>query len=166
MPVKRKVFVSYHHDNDRAYYDSFVKLFAGYYDILSDHSVRQEINSDNADYVIRRIRELYLTGASTTIVLCGAQTSGRRFVDWEILSSLNQQMGIVGVNLPTNLPNANQKYIVPDRLHANISTGYASWLQWAGIVQSPSILMQAIEASLSAKRSLIDNSAPKKLRNS
>jgi hypothetical protein len=33
-PVKRKIFISYHHDNDQAYYNGFVKFFSDQYPSL------------------------------------------------------------------------------------------------------------------------------------
>ena len=82
--IRRKVFVSYHHDLDQAYYDRFSALFCGVYDILQDRSLDRRIGSEEAEYVMRRIREDYLRGSSVTIVLCGRETPWRKYVDWEI----------------------------------------------------------------------------------
>jgi antiphage defense system Thoeris ThsB-like protein len=56
VPSRPRVFVSYHHHNDRSYYDQFVHLFEDTYDVLQDASVDREIDSDDAEYVIRNIR--------------------------------------------------------------------------------------------------------------
>ena len=42
------------------------------------------IDIDNTDYVMRRIRELYLKDSTVTIVLIGKCTWARRSIDWEI----------------------------------------------------------------------------------
>ncbi len=165
MAIRRKVFVSYHHDSGGEYYERFSRIFDNYHQVVTDNSVERLIDSDDSDYVMRRIRENYLTGSSVTIVLCGAQTWGRKYVDWEILASLNQQMGLIGLNLPTNPLNINGKYGVPDRLHDNIQSGYASWLQWGDIVANPQRLLNEIESSLKKGKGLINNSRPKRLRN-
>lgn len=165
MAVRRKVFVSYHHDADRAYYDAFVRLFSGTYNVVHDNSVDRPIGSEDADYVIRRIRENYLTGSTATIVLCGQYTWGRKYVDWEILASLNQRMGLLGLNLPTNLLNSNGKYSVPARLHDNIESGYAIWRSWNTVVRKPSSFSALVEAAIANDKGLIDNSRPKRLRN-
>lgn len=34
--VKRKVFVSYHHDGDQPYYDAFARFFADTHEVLAD----------------------------------------------------------------------------------------------------------------------------------
>src|SRR5438874_1865601 len=81
---RRKVFVSYHHAADSDAYAAFARVFSEGLELVQDNSVERRIGSDDADYVIRRIRENYLTGSSVTIVLCGRNTYGRKFVDWEI----------------------------------------------------------------------------------
>ena len=73
-PTKRKVFVSYHHGGDAAYYAAFSQQFSETYDVVHDNSVDRLIDSDDVDYVLRKIREDYMIGTSCTIVLCGAQT--------------------------------------------------------------------------------------------
>lgn len=165
MYVRRKVFVSYHHDQDRPYYQALVDRFADRYELVHDNSVDRTIDSDNPEYVMRRIRENYLTGASVTIVLCGPYTWGRKYVDWEILASLNQQMGLVGINLPTNPVRPDGTNQVPDRYFDNWRTGYAQWEHWDRILSQPALLPTVLEASLSASRRLIDNSRPKRLIN-
>ena len=83
-PARRKGFVSYQHHGDRPYYLEFARFFSDAYEAVEDHSVEREIDSDDAEYVSRCIRENYITGTSCTIVLCGPTTSQRKFVDWEI----------------------------------------------------------------------------------
>ena len=51
-PVKRSVFVSYHHGGDRTYYDAFSQLFANNCQVIQDNSVEREIDSEDAEYVI------------------------------------------------------------------------------------------------------------------
>jgi len=163
--VKRKVFVSYHHGNDRNYYDAFIKSFSNTYDVVHDNSVERAVNSDNTDYVIRKIRENYITGSSCTIVLCGPQTPWRKFVDWEIKATLDKQHALIGVNLPTNPLNTDNKYTVPDRLLHNIQSGFAVWIDWTTFTQSHDAVRQYIELAKSRSISLIDNSRPLRQRN-
>ena len=99
--VKRKVFISYHHGCDQAYYDAFSKAFCDTYDVISDNSLEREIDSDDVEYVIQRIRNDYVTGSSCTIVLVGKDTWGRKYVDWEIKATLEKEHGLIGVVLPT-----------------------------------------------------------------
>ena len=73
-PVKHKVFISYHHGGDQPYYDAFTRTFHDTYELVYDNSLERRIDSDDVDYVRRRIRENHIKGSSCTIVLVGAQT--------------------------------------------------------------------------------------------
>ncbi len=164
MTIRRRVFVSYHHGGDRDYYDRFVRLYEDKHEVVQDNSPDRAIESEDPDYVIRRLREGFLTGASTTIVLCGRNTPGRKYVDWEILASLNQNMGIVGIYLPTALRDGD-KVIVPDRLHDNVQSGYALFRAWDTLQNQADALSSWIEESLTKDQSLIKNGRDKRLAN-
>ena len=71
--------------------------------------------SSSAEYVIRWIREGFITGPSCKVVLCGALTPQRKFVDWEIKATLDKDHGLIGINLPTNprLLNGNSELPAP-----------------------------------------------------
>jgi len=163
--MQRRIFVSYHHGSDWTYYDAFVRIFSDTYEILHDRSVERPIGSEDPDYVIRRIRENYLTGSSVTIVLCGRNTWGRKYVDWEILASLNQGMALIGVNLPSNVREGDGSYRVPGRFYDNWQNRYALWQQWREIVNNPPSFRRHIENALKRSKSLIDNSRSKRLHN-
>jgi hypothetical protein len=143
---KRRVFVSYHHRGDQGYYDTFSRLFADAYDLITDNSVERKFDSDNADYMLRQIRENYLTGTSCTILLVGQGTWGRKFVDWEIDATLEKQHGLLGLQLPT-IPVIDNKLSlpIPDRLNDNIISGYALWMRWDYLIQNASMLPNWIE---------------------
>jgi hypothetical protein len=59
--VKHKVFVSYHHHCDQAYYNAFSNVFHDTYDVIYDNSFERSIDSDDVNYVMRRIRENHIT---------------------------------------------------------------------------------------------------------
>jgi hypothetical protein len=164
IPVKRKVFVSYHHANDQYYYNEFSKYFSQSYDIFYDNSLDRKIDSTNAEYVNRKIREDYIVGSSATIVLCGSETFKRRWVDWEIHATLYHKHGLLGIVLPTCQRNLNQQFVVPDRLVENVNSGYARWIHWTNDVN---VLKSEIEAAVQSSKSnarLIVNSAQKMKR--
>jgi len=156
--------VSYHHGGDQYYYDRFCEIFDDRYEALTDNSLDRRIDSGNAEYVIRRIRELHITGSSCTLVLCGSQTPTRRYVDWEIDASLRQQMAVVGIGLPTIVWQGNGT-IKPARLQDNIDSGYAGWVLWENIVNNPGLLLATIEASNLKSGVLIDNQRVRKQYN-
>lgn len=163
--VKRKIFVSYHHRGDQAYYTSFSEAFHDTYDVVTDNSLEREIDSDNVDYVMRRIRENYIQGSSCTIVLVGKETHARKYVDWEIKATLDAGHGLIGVRLPTAPVTPQNTVIVPGRLHDNIQSGYAFWLSWADITASPQACRAYIEQANIKDNRLIVNSRDRLLRN-
>jgi len=159
-PAKPKVFVSYHHQRDQAYYDRFATLFADGHEIITDTSIDRRIGSDDVDYQQQVIREQHITGSSVTVVLCGAEAWKRRWVDWEIQMTLNKRHALLGICLPTNPRQANGKVTVPDRLHTNIVSGYAHFIHWT---EDPRVLQAAIDLAVEKARqtSKLDNCAPR-----
>lgn len=162
-PAKRKVFISYHHQ-DQAWVNAFRQQFSTVYDLFQDCSLDEAIESDDLAYVHRTIREDYITGTSITIVVCGADTWKRKCVDWEIHSTLNKDHALLAVALPHNRDPQGQR-VVPGRLHTNIQSGYGHWIDWT---TDPQLLQQAIQVALQRSKQnahLKDNSANKMLRN-
>ena len=108
----RKVFISYHHQNDQFYKeklleinDSCRQLYGN--PIFIDKSVDTgDISEDLSDENIRqKIRDEYLQDSTVTILLVGTETRYRKHIDWEIYSSMydgkvNKKSGILVVNLP------------------------------------------------------------------
>jgi hypothetical protein len=164
-PVKRKVFVSYHHHGDQVYYDAFCKTFCDTYDVITDNSLERRIDSDDVNYVIRRIREDYVTGSSCTIVLVGKDTWGRKYVDWEIQATLEKEHGLIGVQLPTAPVTPQNTVIVPARLDDNIQSGYALWVSWQQITARVQACTQYIEQANTRDKRLIVNTRERRLRN-
>lgn len=165
QPVRRKVFISYHHAGDQAYYNAFSEHFHDTYETIYDNSLERQIDSDNVDYVMRRIRENYITGSSCTIVLVGGQTALRKYVDWEIKATLDAQHGLIGIVLPNCSVNSNRQYIVPDRLNDNIQTGYAPWALWNDLGNGSVSLGDLIERANSQSKYLINNTRDRRIRN-
>jgi hypothetical protein len=142
---KRKVFISYHHRNDQDWFDHFTGKFSEQYEIFFDQSLDGQIRSDDTEYVNRRIREDFIVGSSITIVLCGTETWKRKYVDWEIYSTLHHEHALLGIALPRHFKR-DGLIIVPDRLHDNIVSGYARWIMWQ---DNAAILKQEIETAIS-----------------
>ena len=69
--AKPKVFISYHHESDQNWYNTFSHYFGNVYDLITDNSLERQIDSEDSDYVRAKIREDNITGTSLTIVLCG-----------------------------------------------------------------------------------------------
>ena len=86
-------------------------------------------------------------------------------MDWEIKATLDKQHGLIGVNLPTNPMDVNSLYVVPDRLHDNIESGYAVWTDWASFTQSTQVVQGFIEQANSKSSVLIKNNRALRQRN-
>lgn len=107
--IRRKVFIS-HFKGDKTEVEAFIKkygneekVFIPY--VLGANNNDDFINSSNSDYVMNQIRKKYLQDTTITIVLIGNCTHSRRYVDWEIKSSLRQgeymPNGLIGILLPS-----------------------------------------------------------------
>jgi hypothetical protein len=122
--VRRKCFISYHHaDQDEV--DQFIRHFDHEQDAFISRGLGQEMSQDiidstDTDYVMRRIRELYLRGSSVTLVMIGRCTWARRYLDWEIQASLRRgenttPNGLLGIKLPSYNGSG-----YPNRLNLNL----------------------------------------------
>lgn len=164
-PVRRKMFISYHHGNDQAYYDALSKTLHDQMDLVFDNSLDRRIDSENTDYVIQRIRDDFISGTSCTIVLCGPETYQRKYVDWEVKATLDKGHGLIGLELPTITKNQQGQSIVPDRLHQNIVSGYAAWKAWSELAANPRLMSTWIENAVNRDASTIVNPQAIKTRN-
>ncbi len=164
-PIKRSVFVSYHHGGDQAFYDAFARTFASLYGMIRDTSIHGIMDSDDVDYMMRHIRENYITGSSCTVVLCGPQTPWRKFVDWEIKATLDKEHGLIGVKLPTLLLAPNSGTNKPVRLQDNVDSGYAVWVTREHLLANVNHLTLAIENAIARSTNLINNWRPLRMKN-
>ena len=107
--IRRKVFVSYHH-GDHAEVDAFLRYWAGGQRVFIAKALGVSDNDDfisstNTDYVIGRIRQKYLGDSTVTMVLVGSCTHSRRYVDWELKTTLRRggftPNGLFGIILPS-----------------------------------------------------------------
>lgn len=155
--IKRKIFMSYHHAHDQVYYDSFAKIYCSTYDIIYDNSLDRKIDSNNAEYVMRKIREDYLTGSSCTIVLCGSESYKRKYIDWEIKATLDKEHGLIGIILPT-VSIIDGKQIIPNRLYDNFTNSYAVITYWNDLAKGLLPLTGWIEQAINKDKKLIINS--------
>ena len=108
MNIRHNVFVSYYHAEDQYYRERFEGLFSGIHDIMVSKSVEMGDIDPNlpTERVRQIIRDKYLRDSTVTVVLVGAYTWQRKYVDWEIGSSIrktknNTRSGLLGILLPT-----------------------------------------------------------------
>lgn len=128
---KRKVFITYHHQNDQGYKENLI-AFNRTHDIFVDASVDIGDIDDNlsSEAIRQKIRDEYLANSTVTILLVGTETKFRKHIDWELYSSMidgrvNKKSGILVINLPTThctsfvAAHQNEKELV-----------YPDWQSW------------------------------------
>lgn len=152
MATRRKCFISYHHaDQDEV--NNFIKTFDHNHDIFIARGLGEEMSQDiidstDTDYVMSRIRQLYLSDSTVTIVMLGKCTWARRYVDWEIQSSLRSNNistlnGLLGVKLKSFPEDGN----FPNRFNLNLNGTDSCYARHIGYPNSPEALLIAIEAA-------------------
>jgi hypothetical protein len=170
--VRHKCFVSFHQadeDEVTAFIDKYEQVFIPRVLGVSDED--DFIDSNDTDYVMDQIRERYLTDSTVTIVLVGKCTWARRYVDWEVYSTLrndkkNRRSGLVAITLPSAANYANKQ--LPPRVNDNVDgdKGYARWYKYpASTGDLQNIIEEAYQAR-TAKAHLIVNTRARKLHNS
>lgn len=168
LQPKRKVFISYCHSDDTEV-RAFVKKWTETEKVFIPKGLGLQftddiIKSDNPEYVMSQIRSKYIGDASITIVLLGTCTHSRRYVDWEIKSSLRQEKnslpnGLMGIILPSLGGSAH----LPPRLEENWNSTHTNcYARFWVAPRSAAELRRWIEDAYSARTSrahLIKNSA-------
>lgn len=163
--TKRHVFISFF-QGDRTEVDHFIYTWSNQEGVFTAKALGTSdnddfINSDDPEYVMTRIREKYLGDSTVTIVLLGGCTHSRRYVDWEIKSSLRRGSytpnGLVGIVLPSKVNSAH----LPPRFEQNWQRDEANcYARYRSAPTSASQLGGWIEDAYSARTSralLINN---------
>lgn len=135
------------------------------------------IDSENTDYIMNQIRAKYLGDSTVTIVLVGKCSWTRRYVDWEVFSSLRDSKhskinGLFAIQLPSAV-GLNPTPALPARVDDNVKRhsnnddiGYAKYHVYSG---SKSIIQDLISDAYDARTTrdhLIDNTRARRVRNS
>lgn len=148
--AKHKVFISFHHADD-AKRKKFEKKWSDEIDGFVSKSVQDgDIDPTlTTEYIRQLIRDKFIADATVTIVLIGEETWKRKYVDWEISSSIrktknNSRTGLIGILLPSYLSSVGAKgllsktddgvfynpHTIPPRLYDNIQCGFAKIYSW------------------------------------
>lgn len=165
MSIKRRCFLSYHKADQDAV-DNFIETFDYYHKVFTYRAIREMdsniINSSDHDYVMRRIRELYLSDSTVTIVLVGECTWARKYVDWEIASTLrndanNRRSGLFAILLPSV---SERQAKAPDRFSDNWDGDnlYARFWKYPKTPESLSFMIEDAFSARTTRAHLIDNS--------
>lgn len=163
--VRRKVFISYYHDDDQSYKDVFDSYPFNSYFI--NKSVRlNDINPENSTpYIKRLINENHIDDSTVLIVLIGGNSYKRKYIDWEISAALNAKIGgysgLFGLVLPYRFDyyrNELDESTIPPRLLDNFDSGFAKIYRWS---YELSVIYQFVENAIYTKDKfpfLINNS--------
>jgi hypothetical protein len=171
--TRHKCFVSYR-VSDLTEVEAFLDDFGSEF-IPRSVGVTEEddfIDSDDDDYIKRRIRELYLTDSTVTILLLGKCTWSRKFIDWELSSSLrndsaNRRNGLLAMPLPS----LGNSATLPQRVRDNWVSGEPdlSYALFRDYPTSVATLRSQIDAAFDArtsKASMVDNTRALRKNNS
>lgn len=153
---RRKVFISYYHGDQDAV-NKFVRDFSDVF-IPKTVGVKDgdfDFDSNDPQYIMRKIRETKLSDSTVTIVLIGSCTHSRRYVDWEVKASLQQGTSLPNGLIAINLPYMGKYGALPSRVEDNVSRdsqgkdcGYARYYAYPN---SKQILHEWIEDAHSAR---------------
>lgn len=172
--IRHKVFISYHGD-DRDIVEEFIQRYDKARQVFISRVVGTmasdiEINSEDPKYVMGRIRQLYLSDSTVTIVIVGSCTWARKYVDWEIASSLRQgpvvgsPNGLIGILVPGRTTGK-----LPDRFLDNWEQDGSGYARFFTYPTSKTQLRSWIEDAFTARRdrnNLISNGRLLRQRNS
>ena len=105
--TRHKVFISFNHGNDLWYKRELLRINS-IHNVFIDGSVNTgDIDDTLSNETIRTaIRDHYLKDTTVTILLVGTETKNRKYIDWELKSSMingaiNKKSGILVINLPS-----------------------------------------------------------------
>lgn len=174
--ARHKCFITYH-KADQTEVEKFINDFGKDGEVFIYRAISEMddniINSTDNDYVMRRIRELYLKDSTVTIVLIGKCTWARKYVDWEVMSSLrndpnNKRSGLLAITLPSMANSTSKK--LPDRVNDNVSrsNGDGGCARWKKYPASDKALEGWIEDAFKARTdraTLVNNSRARRVNN-
>lgn len=172
-PVRHKCFISYHGadiDGVVDFVEEFNEVFIPRVVGVSDSDYfKDPINSQDEDYIKDQIGKKYLSDSTVTILYVGGCTWSRKYVDWELSSTLrnssvNKRNGLLAIT-----PRDRSENTLPARFSDNWKNGnddyYARYQYYP---TSESSLRGWIEDAFQARTArahLVDNSRKLKTYN-
>ncbi len=165
--TKRKTFLSLY-SKDLKYKEEFEHLFG---DIITNKSVGEnDIAGENSDeYTKQLIQNGYLDDTTVLIVLVGPKTKCRKHVDWEISGALDLKVGesyagLIGILLPNHKDYGSSSVSLtnlPNRLAANIDSGYAKIYDWT---EDRLTMQEHIEDAFAARKTRAEKRVNKAIK--
>lgn len=164
LVVKRRVFISYCH-RDQTEAQNFVYAWRNVFSAraLGMAFTDDMVNSDNAEYVMSRIRANYLGDSSVTVLLVGTCMHSRRFIDWELKASLQRGAsmpnGVVAFLLPSAINhNGRQFPHLPERFEMNYRLNdLTTYARYWYMPSTEAEMRERIETAYSSRTTLANN---------
>lgn len=172
VPVRHKCFISYHGADIDAvtdFVEEFSEIFIPRVIGVSDNDhFKDPIDSIDEEYIKERIGSKYLADSTVTILFLGACTWSRKYVDWELSSSLrhgsvNKRNGLMAIT-----PADRSLHRLPERFADNFSLSKPSYAAYYYYPRTKRDLREWIEDGFQARTArshLIDNSGALHRRN-
>ncbi len=169
MTARHKFFISYHHERDQEYKDALVAMLQRVYGVNGlNYSVgNHNINSMGwtLERIMQKIRDDYIRDATVTVVLYGAETYKRKFVDWEIRASLrktefNSRCGLLGILLPSRPDHGRESYnssTIHRVFQDNKGTDFAKIYDWQNDGEAVSKWIDAAYQRRKTKSVILDS---------
>lgn len=163
----RNCFISYHHDRDQEFISKLRKMI--YSLKVSDYSLKKDIGYLTDETIYKKVREK-MRNCSVTIILIGERTGHRKWIDWEIWSSLRgyshptissksfKPNGLLGIFLPT------KTHSIPDRFQDNIDSGYAVCMNWEDMEREFETKVNTAYFNRTHNKKYINNSRERQIR--
>jgi hypothetical protein len=130
------------------------------------------IESDDDAYVLGQIQKKYLWDSTVTIALIGQCTWSRRFIDWEIYSSLragavNNLNGLLAIQLPS-VDGTSPRLLsrLQDNLPNDSKDAYGRYIRYPSTEASLRNWIDDAFHARTTRNGLIDNSQPRRRKNS
>lgn len=161
--TKRKCFLSYYSE-DAHRIDKFLRDFG---DVFISKAIGVSdgddfIDSDDTDYVMSQIRKKYLGDSTVTICFLGQCTHSRRYVDWELKTTLRKGSYTPNGLLGILLPHMGNSCFLPPRFKENWNKGendcYALYRGYPNSKQDLKRWIEEAYSRRSTKANLISNS--------
>ncbi|MEV6283096.1 TIR domain-containing protein [Kribbella sp. NPDC051770] len=171
--TRHKCFISYHAEDIKEV-ETFLEDFGTEF-IAKTIGVTDEddfIDSEDTDYIMDQIRTKYLGDSSVTIALIGKCTWARRYVDWEIYSSLRDSKhskvnGLVAIALPSIGSGGTLQARINDNVQRDSSgkdIGYARWYAYPTYKSSLRSWVDDAFSARTGRAHLIDNTRARRQR--
>lgn len=156
-PVRHKCFISYHGadiDGVTQFVDDFNDVFIPRVVGVSDSdNFNDPVNSQQEEYIKARIGAKYLSDSTVTILYVGKCTWARKYVDWELSSTLrndpvNKRNGLLAITPPNR-----RTYALPKRFTDNWASDDSLYARYQYYPTSESNLRYGIEDAFQARTS-------------